>query len=90
MLKGFIDGYMDAQNGRPFDDGNEEIEEQNIYYCMNFFIKNRKRRHIAYVEKRVVELRKQIADQAVQFGYIDQMARTQFLKYNEYLKKILK
>ena len=57
---------------------------------MNFFLKNRKRRHIAYVEKRVVELRKQIADQAVQFGYIDQMARTQFLKYNEYLKKLIK
>ena len=57
---------------------------------MNFFLKNRKRRHIAYVETRVVELRKQIADQAVQFGYIDQMARTQFLRYNEYLKKLIK
>ena len=57
---------------------------------MNFFLKNRKRRHIEYVEKRVVELRKQIADQAVHFGYIDQMARTQFLRYNEYLKKLIK
>jgi hypothetical protein len=56
---------------------------------MNFFIKHKKRKHIAYVEKRVVQLRKQIADQAVQFGYIDQMARTQFLKYNEYLKKLI-
>ena len=27
FLKGFIDGYFDARNGRPFDNGNEENEE---------------------------------------------------------------
>ena len=27
VVRGFIDGYFDARNGRPFDDGNEENEE---------------------------------------------------------------
>ena len=70
--------------------GMKKMRNKIFMNIMNFFLKNRKRRHIAHVEKRVVELRKQIADQAVQFGYIDQMARTQFLKYNEYLKKLIK
>ena len=27
VVRGFIDGYFDARNGRPFDDGNGENEE---------------------------------------------------------------
>ena len=27
FLKGFVDGYFDARNGKPFDKGNEENKE---------------------------------------------------------------
>lgn len=55
---------------------------------MNYFARLRYKRHIAYVEKTVTDLYKQISEQAVKFGYVDQNARSRFLKYNEYLIRL--
>ena len=46
----------------------------------------RYKRHVSYVESRVVELRNQICQQAVMYGSVDNLTRDLFLKYNEYLK----
>ncbi len=46
----------------------------------------RYKRHVNYVESRVVELRNQICQQAVMYGSVDNLTRDLFLKYNEYLK----
>ena len=46
----------------------------------------RYKRHISYVESRVVELRSSICRQAVMYGTVDNLTRDLFLKYNEYLK----
>ena len=43
------------------------------------------KRHISYVEGRVVELRSSICRQAVMYGNVDKTTRDLFLKYNEYL-----
>jgi len=45
----------------------------------------RKKRHVLYVEKRVVELRGEICQQAVLYGTVDIGIRELYLKYNEYL-----
>mgnify|MGYP003638211344 CR=1 FL=1 len=55
---------------------------------MDYFVKLRYRRHTRYVEACVTDLYKQISEQAVKYGYIDQSARSRFLKYNEYLVKL--
>ena len=44
------------------------------------------KRHISYVESRVVELRASICKQAVLYGTVDNLTRDLFLKYNNYLK----
>ena len=46
------------------------------------------KRHISYVESRVVELRASICKQAVLYGTVDNLTRDLFLKYNNYLKLI--
>jgi len=46
------------------------------------------KRHISYVESRVVELRASICKQAVLYGSVDNLTRDLFLKYNNYLKLI--
>ena len=46
----------------------------------------RYKRHVSYVESRVVELRSSICRQAVMYGTVDNVTRDLFLKYNEYLK----
>jgi len=45
----------------------------------------RKKRHVLYAEKRVVELRGDICQQAVLYGIVDIHIRELYLKYNEYL-----
>lgn len=55
---------------------------------MNYFARLRYKKHIIYVEKTVTDLYKQISEQAVKYGYVDQDARSRFLKYNEYLIKL--
>lgn len=55
---------------------------------MNYFARLRYKKHIMYVEKTVTDLYKQISEQAVKYGYVDQDARSRFLKYNEYLIKL--
>lgn len=55
---------------------------------MNYFSRLRYKKHIIYVEKTVTDLYKQISEQAVKYGYVDQDARSRFLKYNEYLIKL--
>jgi hypothetical protein len=46
------------------------------------------KKHIAYVEKRTLDLRNQICRQAVTFGNVDRTTRELFLKYNDYLKTL--
>ena len=48
----------------------------------------RRKKHIAYVEKRTLDLRNQICRQAVAFGNVDKTTRELFLKYNDYLKTL--
>lgn len=55
---------------------------------MNYFARLRYKKHIRYVETVVTDLYKQISEQAVKYGYVDQKARSRFLKYNEYLIKL--
>ncbi len=49
----------------------------------------RRKRHVLYVEKRVVELRGDICQQAVLYGSVDTKTRDFYLKYNGYLVKLL-
>ena len=44
------------------------------------------KRHILYVESRVVELRGVICKQAVLYGTVDKTTRDLYLKYNDYLR----
>jgi hypothetical protein len=44
------------------------------------------KRHINYVESRVVELRSSICRQAIMYGNVDKITRELYLKYNEYLR----
>ena len=55
---------------------------------MNYFARLRYKKHIINVEKTVTDLYSQISEQAVKYGYVDQKARSRFLKYNEYLIKL--
>ena len=48
----------------------------------------RYRKHISYVEKRVVNLRSKITIEAIETGCADKQTRRLFLKYNEYLKTL--
>ena len=48
------------------------------------------KKHISYIEKRVVELRASICQQACLYGSVDTSTRDLFLKYNDYLKRITK
>ena len=47
-------------------------------------------RHKNYIEKRVLELRSKITIEAIETGCADELTRTLFLKYNDYLKNIIK
>ena len=46
----------------------------------------RYKKHVSYVESRVVELRNSICRQAIMYGNVDRTTRDLFLKYNDYLK----
>ncbi len=46
------------------------------------------KKHISYVESRVVELRGRICKQAVMYGNVDKVTRELFAKYNKYLLKL--
>ena len=46
------------------------------------------RKHCAYVESRVVELRAKICKDATMYGTIGTITRKLFLKYNNYLIKL--
>ena len=46
------------------------------------------KKHISYVEARVVELRGRICKQAVMYGNVDKTTRELFAKYNKYLLKL--
>ena len=45
----------------------------------------RYKRHVYYVEARVVELRNSICRQACKYGNVDNFTRELYLKYNKYL-----
>jgi len=49
----------------------------------------RTKKHILYVEKRVLELRGEICKQAILYGNVDQDVRQRFLKYNLYLRRLV-
>ena len=46
------------------------------------------KKHILYVEKRVLDLRGEICRQAILYGNVDQDVRQLFLKYNTYLRDL--
>jgi len=46
----------------------------------------RYKRHVSYVESRVVQLRSNICKQAVLYGNVSNITRELYLKYNDYLK----
>ena len=46
------------------------------------------KKHISYVESRVVELRGTLCIQAITYGNVDKNTRELFLKYNRYLLKL--
>ena len=46
------------------------------------------KKHYNYVEKRVVELRNKICNDAAMHGTIGVTTRKLYLKYNEYLRKL--
>jgi len=48
----------------------------------------RKQQHQLYVEKRVIELRNNIVQQACKHGTVDVVTRKLYLKYNGYLRKL--
>ena len=50
----------------------------------------RYKKHISYVETRVVDLRRKITKEAIETGCANKQTRILFLKYNEYLKKLNK
>ena len=49
---------------------------------------SRYKRHVSYVEKRVLELRSNICSHACVYGSVDIHTRDMYLKYNEYLKTL--
>ena len=49
----------------------------------------RKFQHIRYVEKMVVFHRNKVASSALMFGKINSIDRILFLKYNDYLSKLI-
>ena len=50
----------------------------------------RYKKHIKYIEERVEELRSKIVMEAIETGCADKQSRRLFLKYNNYLKSLLK
>tara|TARA_Y100001972_G_scaffold123859_1_gene171844 strand:- start:214 stop:408 length:195 start_codon:yes stop_codon:yes gene_type:complete len=48
------------------------------------------KKHQSFVESRVVELRRKITKESIETGCADELTRTLFIKYNNYLKSLLK
>jgi len=48
----------------------------------------RYKKHVSAIETRLMHLRNKICKQAVLYGDVDQVTREQYLKYNNYLKKL--
>ena len=48
----------------------------------------RYKKHVSYVETRLMHLRNNICKQAVLYGDVDNITRTNYLKYNNYLLKL--
>ena len=48
----------------------------------------RYKKHVSYVETRLMQLRNNICKQAVLYGDVDDITRKQYLKYNNYLLKL--
>ena len=48
----------------------------------------RYKKHVSYVETRLMQLRNNICKQAVIYGDVDDIIRKQYLKYNKYLLKL--
>ena len=48
----------------------------------------RYKKHVSYVETRLMQLRNNICKQAVLYGDVDDIIRKQYLKYNKYLLKL--
>ena len=48
----------------------------------------RYKKHVSYVETRLMHLRNNICKQAVLYGDVDNTTRTNYLKYNKYLLKL--
>ena len=46
------------------------------------------KKHVSYIETRLMQLRNQICKQAVLYGDVDNITRTLYLKYNNYLKQL--
>ena len=46
------------------------------------------KKHVSYVETRLMHLRNNICKQAVLYGDVDDIVRKQYLKYNNYLLKL--
>ena len=46
----------------------------------------RYKKHVYYVENRVVKLRGEICKQACKYGNVDEVTRKLYLKYNRYLQ----
>ena len=46
----------------------------------------RYKKHVSYVESRVVQLRSNICKQAALYGNVNDITRELYLKYNNYLK----
>ena len=46
------------------------------------------KKHLSYVETRLMNLRNKICKQAVLYGDVDDVTRQLYLKYTNYLKKI--
>ncbi len=46
------------------------------------------RKHMQYVENRCMHLRNSICRQACKYGDVDNVTRTNYLKYNKYLLKL--
>ncbi len=53
-------------------------------YILKEYLKYKK--HIAYVENRVLEVRQSICKQAIIYGVVNETHRELYLKYTDYLK----
>lgn len=46
------------------------------------------KKHQSLIEERVVELRRKITKESIETGCADELTRTLFIKYNNYLKSL--